>query len=164
MEGKTVSHYRFWARPKNLRSVLLCVALTSPLLAADRKVSKEELVSRHLESIGSVEVLEGVPFRVAQGVCIARGRVFSQAGGESGSLRGAAEFATGPDSTHFSVVFESEHYPVEGFRFDGEEIGLYGFQPPQTSGLRETEYSFGKLTTWVPHWEKYIKRGLFGGY
>jgi hypothetical protein len=163
VEGQTVTPYRFWVEPKNLISVLLCVALASPVLAADRKVSREELVLRHLESIGSVEVLEGVPFLLAQGVCIGRGRIFSQAGSKSGSFRGVTEFATGPHSTLFSVVFESEHYRVEGFRYEASELDLFGFQPPQASGLSGTESSFGQLTTYVPRWEQYIKQGLWGG-
>jgi len=155
--------YRIWARLTNFTGALLCVALASPLLAADGKLTRKELISRHNRSIGSVEVLAGVSFRIARGVCIGRGRVFSQAGDESGSLRGAAEFTTGPDCTQFSLVFESELYPVEGFRFDGKQIRLYGFQPPETSGLSEAKYSAGLLTIYVHHRKKYIKQGLFGG-
>jgi len=139
------------------------VALGSPLLAADRKVSKEELALRHLESIGSEEALQGVSFRIARGVCIGRGRVFSQAGGEAGELPGIVEFASGTETTQFSVKFKSELYPVEGFHFDGKNIGLYAFQPPEASGLAETKFDAGQLTTNIPNFEKYIKQGLFGG-
>jgi hypothetical protein len=126
-------------------------------------LAKEELVSRHLGSIGSEEALSGVGFRVARGLCIGRGRVFSQAGGESGALRGSAEFASGTGITQFSAEFESELYPIEGFHFDGEKIGLYMFKPPETSGLSETKYSAGQLATSIPDFEEYVKHGLFGG-
>jgi hypothetical protein len=163
VEGQTASHYRILAALTNVTIALLCAALASPLLAADRKVSKKELALKHLESIGSVEALAAFRFRIARGLCMGRGRVFSQAGEESSVLRGQAEFATGPEITDFNVVFESELYPVEGFRFDGKEIGLYGFQPPENSGLTETKYSAGQLTSNVPHFERYIKQGCFGG-
>jgi hypothetical protein len=107
--------------------------------------------------------MEAVPFRVALGVCTCSGRVFSQAGEESGSFLGEAGFVTGPDCIQFSVQFQSERYPIEGFVFDGREIRLMGFEAPRISGLSETEYSVGQLSRYVPAWEKYIRQGLFGG-
>ncbi len=108
-------------------------------------------------------MLAGVRFRVAQGVCTGCGRPFSQAGEEFGSLVGEAEFVTGPDLMQFILSFESEHYPVEGFFFDGKKVRLAAFEPPRFSGLSEAEYSLGQLTDYVYRWEEYIKQGLFGG-
>lgn len=163
MIGQTISLYRNLKKSTQITNALLCMILASPILAEDPKMTKEELVSRHIESIGSKEVLAGVRFRNAEGVCLGRGRIFAQAGEESGSLAGEAEFVTGPDTTQFILLLESEHYPVEGFLFDGKDIRLATFKPPHYSGLSETEYSLGQFTNYVSRWEEFIKQGLFGG-
>lgn len=159
-----MSYQRILEKLVYITSVLICILLASPILAEDIELTEEELVLRHIESIGSKEALAGVRFRVAKGACIGRGRVFSEAGEESGSLPGAAEFVTGPDTTQFILFFESEHYPIEGFLFDGKEIRLAGFEPPHVSGMSETEYSLGQFTDSVSRWQEYIKQGLLGGY
>jgi hypothetical protein len=144
--------------------VLLCLTLlTSPLLTAESKLTKEDLVSRHLESIGSEEALSGVSFRYAQGACIAHGRMISQASVIHGPLQGRSRFATGPDSIQFSLEFDNEHYPVEGFGFDGAKLSLMAFDPPHYSGFRDNETRMGCLTTCVLRWEEYVKEHLFGG-
>jgi len=164
VEVTTISHCCIKARLSHCAGSLICLALFSSLLADDRKLTEEELASQHLKSMGPVEqVLEGIPFRVALGVCTCRGRVFTQAGEESGAFRGEAGFVTGPDCVQFSVQFQSEHYPIEGFNYDGKEIRLLGFEAPRISGLSEPQYNVGQLTTYVPSWEKYVQEGLFGG-
>ena len=70
---------------------------------------------------------------------------------------------TGPNATQFILKFNSEHYPIEGFLFDGKEIRLAVFEPPRHSGLTEADYRLGQFTDYASLWEEYIKRGLFGG-
>lgn len=161
--GGMVSQNQTLARLIEMTIAFFCVALASPLNAAEGKITKEELVSRHVRSVGSEEALAGAGFRIARGTCVGRGRVFSQSGGESGELPGIIEFASGTETTQLSVKFESELYPVEGFHFDGKNIGLYAFQPPEASGLADTKFNAGQLTTNIPNFERYIKQGLFGG-
>jgi len=158
-----VSQHRTLGELIYITSALLCMSLASPVLAEDLELTKEELISWHIDSIGSKEELAGVRFRVAQGTCIGRGRVFSLVGDDTGSLPGDAEFVTGPNATQFILKFNSAHYPIEGFLFDGKEIRLAVFEPPRHSGLTEADYRLGQFTDYASLWEEYIKRGLFGG-
>jgi len=59
LEGQSVSHhYRIIEKPANITVALLCMTLAQPLFAKDLDVTKEELVSLHVASIGTKEALD----------------------------------------------------------------------------------------------------------
>lgn len=163
MRGMTASANRVLHKRVALALVVLWFSSAPALLSENLEISAQELVSRHIQSIGTPAALAQARFRVAQGICTGRGRAFAQAGAEDGSLGGETEFVTGPNLMQFTIVFANKFYPVEGFRFDGEEVRLSAYESPTLSGLGDKKPNLGQLTTYFPRWKEYIQRGLFGG-
>lgn len=112
------------------------------------KITAEELLSRHLASIGSVEDLAAVKSRIMVGV----GRLGSSIG-FNGQIGGPAQFASEGDKVLFAMIFNAKDYPYEKAGFDGERLTV---GKPGT-GDRSLLGDFLKSQDII------FKQGLFGG-
>lgn len=112
------------------------------------KLTAEELVSKHLASIGKAEDLAAIKSRIMVGV----GRLGSSIG-YSGQISGPAQFASEGDKILFAMIFNANDYPYEKAAFDGERltVGKPG------SGDRSLLGDFLKSQ------DNIFKQGLFGG-
>lgn len=159
-----MAHYWIFNCRAGLTTALLCVSFGFPILAKDFELAREELVSRHLVSVGSKEAVAAVRFRVATGKGTGKGRVFQQLGLESGLVSVSAELQTGPEQVRFGLESATAHYPFEGFFFDGKDIRLAAFDPIQRSWIQsEQEYKMGQLTRFFSRCPNYVRAGLVGG-
>ncbi|HSR51024.1 MAG TPA: hypothetical protein VLV83_09345 [Acidobacteriota bacterium] len=127
--------------------VVLLVALTVTVWGKE-KIKVEELVARHLESIGTAEAREGVENILATG----KGSVIPKRGG-AGRIDGAARVVSEPDTTLVYVKFGNPGYDYEALLFDGEDTDFGQMQPGQRSPL-------GSL---VQSQDLILKEGLIGG-
>jgi hypothetical protein len=140
-----------------IRRGLLPIALTLALLAAtapgaaspdDKKLKVEELVARHVESLGSKEALAAAKSRVATGSVALIVRV-----GGAGSLEGEGVIASTGNKVRLNMKFPAIEYPGESLAFDGSRAAT-GFLP---SGNRS------RLSAFISQQDETIKEGLLGG-
>jgi len=100
---------------------LVCVtALVSPnrLVHSVDKLTTDEVVKKHLASVGSTEDIAAMRTRVAIGATKARLRVTNSLV----ELSGPAQLASDGDKFLLAMVFQSNNYPHEKASFDGENL------------------------------------------
>src|SRR6185295_15089822 len=116
--------------------------------AAD-KLTTEELVKKHLASIGSAEDINASHTRIATGSTQAKLRVTNTAV----ELSGPAQLASDGDKFLLAMVFQSNNYPHEKASFDGENLVIGVL----TQGGRTS------LGTFLGSQPALLKHGLIGG-
>jgi hypothetical protein len=139
-----------------IRRGMIPIALTLTLVAAtfgapppdDKKLKAEELIARHVESIGSKEAQAAVKSRVASGPITLVVRV-----GGSGKLEGEGIFGSTGNKLRLSMRFSATDYSGENLAFDGSKTAT-GFLP---NGTRS------RLSAFVIEQDETIKEGLIGG-
>lgn len=141
-------------RNKNsyITSVIICLCLLSSsqiaLVKADEKIKPEELVAKHLNSIGSAEERAGVKTRIIIGVS-----KYIRRGPGGGSTEGRAVLASENEKNMIGMKFGVPGYDVESMAFDGKNLSV-GFAAP---GIRSA------LETLIRNHESTFKLGLLGG-
>lgn len=111
------------------------------------KMTAEEVIRKHLASIGTSEALAEVKSRVMVGT----GRLTSKIG-YNGQLSGPSQFASEGDKIVLAMIFNSNDYPYEKVGFDGENITI---GRPTVAKSRLGEFLKSQSSV--------IKQGLFGG-
>jgi len=113
------------------------------------KLTSDEVVAKHLASIGSTEDIAAAHTRVATGATQARLRLTNTAV----ELSGPAQLASDGDKFLLAMVFQSNNYPHEKASFDGENqvIGVL------TQGGRSP------LGNFLSSQPSLMKHGLIGG-
>src|ERR1044072_9374716 len=140
--------------PINRRSVLsfclffVCGTLIVFPVRAD-KLSTQELVTKHLASIGSTEDIAASRTRVATGTTQARLRLTNT----PVEISGPAQIASDGDKFLLPMVFPSNNYPHEKVSFDGENVVIGVL----TQGGRSL------LGNFLSSQQALLKKGLIGG-
>jgi hypothetical protein len=142
-------------RPINSRSVLsfcllflVCGMLSGLPVHAD-KLSTEEVVTKHLASVGSTADIAASRTRVATGSTQARLRLTNT----PIELSGPAQIASDGDKFLLAMVFPSNNYPHEKASFDGENLVIGVL----TQGGRSL------LGNFLSSQPSLLKHGLIGG-
>ena len=133
---------------------LVCMAalvfsVSSVHSSAADKLTTQEVVSKHLASIGSTEDIAGARTRVATGATQARLRVTNSLV----ELSGPAQIASDGDKFLLAMVFSANNYPHEKASFDGENL-IIGVL---TQGGRSP------LGNFLSSQPSLLKHGLIGG-
>ena len=140
-----------------IRAVVLALAVTAmTFLAAfsstagtDKdKMSPQDLIAKHLESIGPVEARASATSRVFTGTVVAK---FRQGG--YGQTQGKAVMASQGSKNLIAMVFGLPDYPHEKFAYDGQKVTVSSIKP----GVRTLLGRF-LSTNGVP-----FREGLAGG-
>jgi hypothetical protein len=98
---------------------------TANLLAAD--MSPEEIVAKHLDSIGPAQARAGVKSRVVQGGVIYRILV-----GGSGEVPGKFQFASEAPKSDLLMKINANGFLGEWFIYDGNKTSVAGTYPDKT--------------------------------
>lgn len=129
-------------------SCLLAIPfITNGLGAA--KLTVDELVARHLDSIGKTEARAGARNVVARGVSQVRFHVPG-----TGVLNGAAKVLSEGRSIRIAMAFASEDYQSEQLAFDGNKVDVGRVRNLERSTLSDFVYHYGTAM---------LKEGLMGG-
>lgn len=128
----------------SMAAVLLCASAS----AQDKKLTIEELIAHHLDSIGSAQARAFAKNRVVSGPVKLISRI-----GTSGTIDGQAAMASSGVKLRYSMQFPSPTYPGEQLAFDGSKV-LTGHLP----GGRRSPLSLYLEQQNVP-----LKEGLLGG-
>ena len=134
--------------------VLLCLAVAPPVkfvaATSDKeKLTPEDVVAKHLESIGTAEARKAVRNLVASGTVI-----FQIRSGGKGQTGGASLIASEGEMNLLKMVFqESPTYPHDLFSYDGKTFGAMHLRPGVRSPLGEFLMSHDTI----------FRQGLIGG-
>ena len=124
----------------------------SPLLAragSDKeKMKPEEIIAKHLESLGTPEARAAATQRVITGTAVV---TFRQGG--KGQLQGSARLVSEREKSLISMVFGSIDYPAEKLGFDGAKFTVSQVRP----GVRTILGRYILTNDWV------FKEGIMGG-
>lgn len=124
------------------------IAFCPAASAQDKKVTIEELITQHLDSIGSAQARAVPKNRVVAGTVKLVSRV-----GTAGNIEGQAAMASSGVKLRYSLKFPSITYPGEQFGYDGSKI-LTGYLP---NGQRSP------LSLFLEQQNVMLKDGLLGG-
>jgi len=126
--------------------VTLAVFLSTTSLA--QKLTAEEVIAKHLESLGNAEARASVKSRVIQGTVLATVRI-----GGGGELKGGAVMASQGPMNLIGLIFGTQDYGNEKMAFDGNKLTLGELRP----GTRTRLGGF-----FLTH-DIMFKEGLIGG-
>jgi len=126
--------------------VTLTVFATTTALA--QKLTAEDVIARHLESLGSAEARASVKSRVMQGTVLATVRI-----GGGGELKGGAVMASQGPMSLIGLIFGTQDYGNEKMAFNGNKLTLGELRP----GTRTRLGGF-----FLTH-DIIFKEGLIGG-
>ena len=102
--------------------VTLTVFATTTALA--QKLTAEDVIARHLESLGSAEARASVKSRVMQGTVLATVRI-----GGGGELKGGAVMASQGPMSLIGLIFGTQDYGNEKMAFNGNKLTLGELRP-----------------------------------
>ncbi len=129
-------------------ATIAAVILCAPVFAQDKKLTIEELIAHHLDSIGSAQARAFPKNRVVSGTV----KLISRIGGAS-NLEGQAAVASSGSKLRYSIRFPSAEYTGEQLGFDGSKV-LTGHLP---SGRRSP------LSLYLEQQSLPLREGLLGG-
>ena len=124
------------------------LAITTASPPGPQKMTAEEVIAKHLESIGSAEARAAVTSRVIQGSAIATVRI-----GGSGQSKGGAVMASQGNMSLLGIIFGLQEYTNEKAAFNGRKVTLGELRP----GIRT---NFGGF---LLNHEVVFREGLLGG-
>ncbi len=119
-----------------------------PLPAGEQKLKVEEVVAKHLRSIGTPEARASVKSRLATGIVEAVFRL-----GGQGALSGKGQILSEGRKSSISFLFSTSDYPGEQIVFDGEKVAAGQVRPGQRTSL----------STFLFAYDVIAKEGLLGG-
>ncbi|MCP9495233.1 MAG: hypothetical protein MSG64_12375 [Pyrinomonadaceae bacterium MAG19_C2-C3] len=132
-------------------AVLMLLLISVPAFSSPPvkdTITVEEIVTKHLDSIGSAQARAATKSRIILGTCIATFR-----GRTTGTLNGQTVFASQGVNNLFLMRFRATDYRLEGLAFNGKDYSI-GYILP---GTRST---FGDF---LYRSEAIFKQGLIGG-
>lgn len=136
-------------RSIGLTATVFAVMALVPSMARAQKMTAEEVVAKHLESIGPAAARANAKGRAAVG----NTRATFRARNNSGSIDGRAVVGSMDHKIVYALVFNAPNYPGEKFGFDGKKLTI-GYIIP---GVRSSLGSFVLINSDV------FKEGLMGG-
>lgn len=117
-------------------------------VTAEQKMKPEELIAKHLESIGTAEARTAARNRIITGVS----ELTLKQGG-SGNLLGSALMASEGDKNLLMMAFDRPDYPAEKIGYNGHKLSVQPVRP----GVRTPLGEFFRTH------EEMFKEGLVGG-
>lgn len=132
----------------SLINLMLGTTSSAATILAKQKITSEEIIARHLDSIGSAEARAAAKTRVIAGTAVATFR-----GRGTGNVEGRAVFASEDTKNLFGMAFGTPNYSGEKVGFDGKDLTVGYLRP----GIRSSLGSFLLIH------ESAFRHGLIGG-
>ncbi|HEX8173754.1 MAG TPA: hypothetical protein VF543_01415 [Pyrinomonadaceae bacterium] len=137
---------------KQFLAALFVVALFSTNLMAtppDDKMKAEDVIAKHLASIGTAEALAAVKSRVIVGTTTAKLKLTNT----PIEIGGPVQFASEGDKVLLAMIFNSTNYSYEKAGYDGKDLTVGVLQSGRRSVLSDFFFAH----------EAIFKQGLIGG-
>ncbi len=132
---------------RNLQFLALLLLFAVPCFAGD-KLKLDEVIARHLASIGTAEARAAAKSRTAEGSVVMKVIV-----GGTGSLQGGGILYSTASTSKFDLRFSAMDYPGESFSLDGGKVDIGTIAPNARSPLGDFMFRHDVI----------LKEGLFGG-
>lgn len=126
----------------------LLFALAGPLFSKDDELKPEDLVAKHLESLGSPDALAQITTRSISGVS-----AFKFISGATGQMTGRGQWVSEKGKMGIVLQYGGTEYPGEHFAFDGKDVMVDYIKPGQRSPLGDFLYGHSGI----------LKNELLGG-
>jgi hypothetical protein len=139
--------YRTYARRGLLAAAALTALFLTPFAARAQKMTPEELVAKHLASVGTAEARAAVKSRLMAG------RVVLTLRSGTGQNTGLAVLFSQGKKSVIGMSFSNPKYPHDKFGYNGQNVTISYIQP----GVRS------ELGDFIQQREQLIKLGLLGG-
>ncbi len=138
------------AQVNRLCLTFLVLVLSCGITAAAKKpkLTPEEIVQRHLESLGPAASVAERKSLKAEGQVL-----FEVIVGGQGQLQGPSTFICDGKKLRMSMVFDINDYPGEDVAYNGKGVEVGWIQPGVRSAMGQFFYQFDEVIT----------EGLFGG-
>lgn len=150
MRKNTLHNYgRSLARFCALAAMLFPITLMSSTVATAQKMKAEDVIAKHLESLGPAAARTDAKGRVAIGTS----RASFKARNAIGSIDGRAVVASLNQKAMLALVFNSPSYIGEKFGFDGKKLTVGYSTPGRRTALGLFILNYGEI----------FKEGLMGG-
>lgn len=130
-------------------SVCFIAFFSTEKTEADEKLKPEEIISKHLDAIGSKEKRAENKNRVILSEVRMRGKTATA----SAVVYGKAVFFSAGEKNLWGMKLNSKNYPTDTFSFNGKDTKVAYVRPAVRSVLGEFIHSYKEL----------LKEGLFGG-
>jgi len=124
------------------------LGLSETVQSKDPKLTPEELVNRHVQSIGSVEAIQKVQNRALTSTVAATVQF-----GRAGTMPGKASILSKGPKTRIGITIDVPDYPGEQFTFDGSRTAAASLLPGVKAPLSDFVHLNGIL----------MREGLVGG-
>jgi hypothetical protein len=137
---------------RQILAALFVVALFSTNLMAtppDDKMKAEDVIAKHLASIGTAEALAAVKSRVIVGTITAKLKLTNT----PIEINGPVQFASEGDKVLLAMIFNSTNYSYEKAGYDGKDLTVGVLQSGRRSVLSDFFFAH----------EAIFKQGLIGG-
>jgi hypothetical protein len=116
--------------------------------AKDEKIRPDELIARHLASIGSAEAIAAARSRTISGEVVLTFHL-----GDHGKLHGTASIFSEKEKARINMIFNSIQYPGDQLAYDGKAVTASYVRPGLRSQLSRFIYAHAFL----------LREGLIGG-
>jgi hypothetical protein len=126
----------------------LLIALAGPLFAKDDEIKPEELVAKHLQSLGTPDALAQIKARSISGTS-----TFKFISGATGQMSGKAQWVSEPGKMGIVLQYGGTEYPGEHFAYDGKDTMVDYIKPGQRSPLGDFLFTYNGI----------LKNELLGG-
>jgi hypothetical protein len=142
-------HRRLLSTALAIAGVLVCIGRNpGAIVPAGEKMKPEDLVARHVESIGSAEARAAAKNRVISGDAQVTFRL-----GSRGQLVGKSSILSEGRRFRLGMSFANQNYPGEDLVFDGKGVTAATIR----SGVRSN------LSDFIYRYDFLLKEGLVGG-
>lgn len=150
MRKNTLHNYgRSLARFCAMAAMLFPITLMSSTVATAQKMKAEDVIAKHLESLGPAAARTDAKGRVAMGTS----RASFKARNAVGTIDGRAVVASLSQKAMLALVFNSPTYIGEKFGYDGKKLSIGYVTPGRRSVLGNFLLQYGEI----------FKEGLMGG-
>lgn len=129
-------------------SLVCCLLLASSLLAEDQKLQPTDIITRHLDSIGTAQARAAAKSRTIRTTVHMNNLV-----GASGSIDGTGLIVSVGNRSNIAMRFPVQDYPGEQFLFDGDKANVALIGPGKRSAIGEFVYLHDLI----------LRNGLLGG-
>jgi hypothetical protein len=113
-----------------LAVALLATTISTTATTAPQKMTAEEVVAKHLESIGTAEARSKIKSHIILGTAVGTFRI-----GGAGTSQGGSVMASQGTRSLVAIIYGNKEYPYEKMGFDGKDVSVADLKPGKHSTL-----------------------------
>lgn len=113
-----------------LAVALSATSISTTATPTPQKMTAEEVVAKHLESIGTAEARAKIKSHIILGTAVGTFRI-----GGTGTSQGGSVMASQGTKSLVAIIYGNAEYPYEKMGFDGKDVSVADLKPGKHSTL-----------------------------